>query len=668
MHKKHGIVPTIKTLRLAAIAAAFAVAAAPRGAGAQPAAESPRANFYAWANREWLAKAVIPGDQARVDNFTDLQNTVYDRLNKLFVGLRKAPSRTEEQEKIIKIYDGFADLEAREQRGAQPIAEDLKAIDAVKTHRDVARRFAELQKIGVASPLVIGPLSDFKDSTRNIAIVVQNGLAMDRDYYSGTDARSVKQRALYEAFVADLFKAAGIPDAEAKAKEALAVETKLAAIQWSKVENRDMRKIYNPRTPAEFLKMTRGIYGEQALSVLGVPAGAKMVVAQPSFVRDYAALFRTIGVGQWKTYMKARLLAKDAALLSSPFKKALVKYEIALGLYAQEKPMWKQSVDYLNNSVGMMVGRAYSDEYFKEATKKSVEKLVLSIRDEFRASIARAQWLAPETRAKALEKIDAMEFKIGYPDKWKDYSALKIDGTDAIANDRRIMRFEHARSMAKIGRPVDKSDWEHAPQEINAFYDPSANSFVLLAGILQEPFYSATGDAVMNYGGIGFVVGHEIGHGFDDQGSRFGPKGNLKQWWTPADDAAYARKRKSLIEQANAYEILPGTFLKGELEIGEIMGDLCGAQIALGAYRKAVAAQGADDKKVLKDFFAQLAATWRSKWREDFLLQVLQTDGHPPSEFRSNGIVKQFDEFHQIYEVKPGDKMYLAPEKRVLMW
>jgi predicted metalloendopeptidase len=513
--------------------------------------ENPRVNFYTWANREWLAKSEIPSDQARVDNFTYLENAIYDQLNELFTTLRKAPSRTPEQEMMLRVYDGYSDLPAREKRGIAPIAQDLKAIDAIKTHQDAARRFAEFQKLGIASPLMIGPLADFKDSTMNIAFVVQGGLGMTRDYYSGTDAQSTKQRALYEAFLIDIFKAANMPEAEAKAKGVLSLETSLAAIQWSNVENRDMQKIYNPLTANEYFAMTRDLYGEKALTVLGVPKGAKMVVAQPSFVKSYAILFRKTGIHSWKDYMKARLLMRYAKLLSSQFKKAAVKYEISLGLYAEEKPSWKQNIDYLNNTLGMLVGKAYTEKYFGEKTKDSVRKLVLSIRDEFRASIAHADWLAAETKTKALEKIDAMRFQIGYPEKWKDYSALTIDGTDAVENDRRIALFTHNNDMAKISHPVDDSEWEHAPQEINAFYDPTKNAFVLLAGILQEPFYNASASLAQNYGGIGFVIGHEIGHGFDDQGSRFGPKGNLKQWWTAADDAAYARKRKSLIEQAN---------------------------------------------------------------------------------------------------------------------
>ena len=258
-----------------------------------------------------------------------------------------------------------------------------------------------------------------------------------------------------------------------------------------------------------------------------------------------------------------------------------------------------------------------------------------------------------------------MAFQIGYPEKWRDYSSVSVDKADAVGNDRCLGRHEHNRAMNKIGRQVDPADWGHAPHQVNAYYDPTKNTFVLLAGILHKPFFDVMAD---NYGGIGFIIGHEIGHAFDDQGSIFDGNGNLNNWWTEEDKAAYNKLKQALIDQANAYEILPGTYLNGELEIGEIMGDLSGAQIALAAYRKALNAEGQDMMKAEQKFFAQLARTWRSNWREEFIRIILQSDPHPPSEFRANGIVKQFDAVYDAFGVKPGDKMYLPPDQRVLLW
>jgi predicted metalloendopeptidase len=438
-------------------------------------------------------------------------------------------------------------------------------------------------------------------------------------------------------------------------------ESKLAAIQWSRVENRDMQKIYNPTTFDAFLKMSADFYGDDMMKVWGAPRSAKLNIGQPSYFEKYGALFKSIPVATWQDYLRARLLTANAGLLNSAFKAALAQRGKDLGLIQEEEATWKQGIEFTASAASMMLGRAYVERYYDMNTKAAVTELVLSIRDSFRSSLEHCSWMSETTRKKAIEKLDKMRFKIGYPDQWRDYSALEIPGTDLAENNRRAMLFDHKRNMTKIGRPVDRNEWDRSPHEINAFYDPTRNEFVLLAAILQAPFYSEKGSAAMKYGGLGFVVGHEIGHGFDDQGCRFDGDGNMQNWWTEADAKAYNEKRQRLIAQANAYEILPGTFLKGEQEIGEIMGDLSGAQIALRAYRKTPNASE-------EAFFTQLSQTWRSKWRDEFLKLVIQTDNHPPSEFRSNGIVKQFDEFHQIFSIKPGDKMYLAPQDRVLLW
>ena len=622
---------------------------------------SPGVNFYTWANREWLEKTVIPADKPRADNFSQLEDTVTKQLRDMLAELETAKSRTPEQDKLVRLYSSFIDMARRDAKGIAPIAGDLNKIDGLKTHRDVAMLFAYFQTVGIPTPVVIAPLPDFKESTMNIGFVTQAGLGIERDYYLGTDEYSLKQQRLYRAYLSKLFEIAAVSNAEATADRVFSLESKLASIQWSRVENRDMQKIYNPTPAKVFLQGASDFYGDDLIKGWGVPSNVKLNITQPSYFEKYGALFRSIPVSDWQDYLRARLLTSYAGLLTSEFKAALVQRGKDLGLIQEEQEMWKQGVEFLAGAANMMLGRAYVERYYDKNTKAAVTELVLSIRDSFRSSIEHASWMSGETRRKAMEKLEKMRFKIGYPDQWRDYSGLEIPGTDLVENQRRAALFEHRRSMAKIGHPVDRNEWEHSPHEINAFYDSTRNEFVLLAAILHEPFYSEKGSAAMKYGGLGFVVGHEIGHGFDDQGCRFDGDGNMVNWWTVSDTKAYDAKKQRLIEQANAYEILPGTYLKGEQEIGEIMGDLSGAQIALSAYRKT---PGASDKA----FFVQLAQTWRSKWRDDFLKMVIQSDPHPPSEFRSNGIVRQFDEFYKAFDVKPGDKMYLPPAERVLLW
>lgn len=622
---------------------------------------TPASDFYTWANADWLAKTPIPGDRPRVDNFSVLEDTVREQLRDLLTGLQSAPSRTPDQDKLMRLYGSFMDAARRDAKGLAAIGDELEKIEKLETHRDVARLFAEFQTLGVASPVMVAAEPDFKDSTVSIGFIAQSGLGIERDYYLGTDADSLKQQQLYRAYLAKLFALAALPGPDAIVARVFELETKLAGIQWSRVENRDMQKVYNPTTSAAFLEKSAEFHGDELMKTWGVPAGAKLSVMQPDYLAKYGALFRATPVATWKDYLRARLLTAYATLLTSDFKAADIERQKALGLLKEEPAPWKQGIDFVAGTADMMLGRAYVEKYYDKATKEAVTKIVLSIRDTYRASIEGAAWMSEETRRKALEKLEKMQFKVGYPDKWRDYSALEIPGLDLCENYRNAMRFDHQRGMAKIGKPIDRAEWDRSPHEINAFYNPTRNEFVLLAAILQGAFYGERMTLAEKYGGLGFVVGHEIGHGFDDQGSQFDGDGNMRNWWLPADTTAYNAKKSRLIAQANAFEVLPGTFLKGDLEIGEIMADLGGAQIALLAYRKT---PDASDEA----FFKQLAQTWRSKWRDEFVKLVIQSDNHPPSVFRSNGIVKQFEDFHQAFHVKPGDKMYLAPEERVLLW
>jgi predicted metalloendopeptidase len=623
---------------------------------------SPAVDFYAWANREWLKETTIRADRSREDNFGVLEDDIYEQIRSLFAELKATASRTPEQDKLLMLYDGFVDMNRRDAQGIASIAGELKSIDEIKTHRDIARWFAYAWSIGVAAPVLMEPHVDYKDSTTNIGLVSQAGLGIEREYYLGTDKNSRKQKRLYRNHLSALFKLISTRAFAATAGRVVELETQLAKIQWSAVENRNKQKTYNPTTVKAFISQSAPFYGDEMVKAWRVPSlDAKVSVMQPSYIEQFGALFRSTSVSAWQEYLRARVLVAYAGLLTSAFRSANVQYEKDRGLIQEETEMWRQGIDFVSQAANMMLGRAYVERYFDEDTKAGVTRIVMAIHESFRSSIAQVAWMSDETRRKALDKMDKMKFKIGYPDRWPEYDALEIRGTDLVEDYMRAARFEHDRSLAKFGQPVDRNDWGHSPHEINAYYDPTRNEFVLLAAILREPFYSTKGSMAMQYGGLGFVVGHEMGHGFDDQGSQFDGEGNLVNWWTDEDAKAYNDKKQRLIDQANHYEILPGTFLRGENEIGEIMGDLSGAQIALRAYKKTA---GASDEA----FFIQLAQTWRSKQREQFLRLVIQEDVHPPSEFRANGIVKQFDEFHAAFNIKPDDRMYLAPEERVLLW
>ena len=624
-------------------------------------AENAAENFYTWANKEWLEDTEIAPDMPRADNFSAIEEKVNTQIKDLIEELKDKEARTPEEEKLVRLYDSFVDMDQRDDKGISPIAEDLAKIDALKTHLDLAKLFAYYQSIGITTPMKISAQTDFKDSSFNIAVVEQEGLGIDRDYYLGKDDNSLKQQKLYKTFLTKLFKLASISNPEASADRVLELERKLAEIQWSQIENRDSEKVYNPTTFKAFAKVSSDFYAEEIMKDLKVPNNVKLCIAQPSYFKKYSSLYRSTPLSTWQDYARARLLNTYSVLLTSEFKAVQAQYQKDLGLIQEEEELWKQGIKFASDNANMILGRAYVEKYFDKKIKTDVTELVHSIRDSYRSSIEQAPWMSKETKKKAIDKLEKMQFKIGYPDQWIDYSGLEIPGTVLAENYKSVKLFEQQRDSAKFGHPVNRNEWEHSPHDVNASYNPTSNEFVILAAILQKPLYSEKASAAMKYGSLGFIVGHEIGHGFDDQGSRFDGVGNLVNWWNKTDLKAYNEKRQKLIDQANAYEILPGVYLKGEQEIGEIMGDLSGAQIAFRAYKKTA---GASDRA----FFIQLAKTWRSKWRDEFLLMVLHKDVHPPSEFRSNGIVIQFEEFYKAFKIKPGDKMYLAPEKRILMW
>jgi len=657
-------------------AALFAAGCADFGAGTpgdksggnEPAASGPTRNFYGWVNEEWLKSTPIPPDKPGVNNFLLIQIEVNKEIENLLASLGKKPRKSVEERKLSVLFDAYMDMEKRNALGISPLRRELRRIDRAKNHDDIAVLFSRLQNLGVEAPLVFAVATDFKKSDQYIVFASQAGLGLQREDYLGGDERSKKIREDYREVVQRMFELASVDDAAGQARSVLELERSLAKIQRSKVENRNIAKIYNVTDFKGLRAKARHLKIERQMPVLRMPTKYPFNVMQPSYVEAFDALFVSRDLKTWKAYLKARLLLGYARLLDQDFKAAIVSYEIERGLYVKEEPLAQQAVRYLNQNVGMLLGKSYVENSFDEGIKQTLLRIIKTIVDEYRVAIAASPRMTAETKRKAIEKLDKMSFKVGYPDKWRDYSSLLPKAGGLVQNHMRIQRYEQKRNTDKLGKPVDRGEWGYPPQVINAYYDPTKNTFVLLAGILHPPFFASGGSDAEHYGGIGFVIGHEIGHGFDDQGRRFDGDGNLANWWSKEDAAAYDEVRKALIAQANQYEILPGKTLKGELEIGEIMGDASGAEIALRAYRKIIAAKHLDREQAYRDYFRQLAKTWRDKLRPDYQLLLLDKDPHPPSEFRANGIVKNFDEFHAVFKTQPGDPMYLPPAERVHIW
>ena len=626
-------------------------------------------NYYQYINHHWLEKTVIPANRAGINNFVTIQDTVHDRMKQLVLQLQDGGPQSVDQQKIAALYQSYNDLEHRNKQGIKPIQDELQKIAMLKSHRQVALMFASLQRQGITTPWVGFVDADYKDSNRNIVHLSQGGLSIDREYYVVDDARSVQQREFLHTALNQLLALAGYADADAMASNVIALESRLAAIQSSNIENRDVDRTYNMVSYQQLVASTAQLFTASQLAALGIPGDYPVNVMQPAYLQQLQQLFGDVELAVWRQYLAARVVLNYARLLSEDFTRVTTAYDIERGLYETRPPQWQLAIAYLNDNVGMLLGKLYVEAYFDDSIKIQVQAIKDSIKQEYRLAIAASDRLGPQTKQSALQKLDKMAYQIGYPDQWQDYSSLQLDRQDLVGNQQRIALYEHQRNIDKLGKPVDRSEWAVPPQEVNAFYNPGTNTFVLLAGILVEPFYSSNGDLAANYGGVGFVIGHEIGHGFDDQGSRFDGDGNLANWWSESDARQFDSIRLRLIEQANAYEILPGHWLNGELEIGEIIGDLSGAEIALRAFEKQAQKQepGGRDE-AMERFLAQLAITWRSKIRREVLLNQLQSDPHPPAEYRANGTVRNLDEYHEIYRTRAGDGMYLAPAERVNIW
>jgi predicted metalloendopeptidase len=404
------------------------------------------------------------------------------------------------------------------------------------------------------------------------------------------------------------------------------------------------------------------------LDTVGIKKDMPFDITYKEYLKAFNELFVKIDVESWKSYLEAQYIKKYSWTTITAFGDATFEYKKSLGLASKQSPMWKRGQAQVNKMANMLLGKLYIKEYFDPATKTKAKSIVEDVIAEFKENISSSKLFSQPTKDRAMKKINNMKFNIGYPDEWQNYDTLKIDKADLFGNYKRYMAYKDARYIAKLDKPVDKSKWAYAPQVLNAYYAPNENKFVLLGAILQKPVFDINASDAKNYGGIGMIIGHEIGHGFDDHGSRYDYLGNASDWWEKEDRVKYTERAESLISQADHFEYLPNKYLNGHLEVGEIIGDLNGVNISLAAYEKIIKEKGLDRKASLKEFFISLAKVWRNKTEPHVLERIIHIDNHPVSEFRVNGVLKNVDTFHEIFETKEGDKMYLAPEKRVKLW
>ncbi|MEJ0086620.1 MAG: M13 family metallopeptidase [Pseudomonadota bacterium] len=634
----------------------------------------PQDDLYRFVGGGWLANTQIPPDRSNYGTFTILDDQAKEEVRDLVVAASVQPNRApgSDAQKVGDFYLAYLDTNRVESLGLAPLKDELARIQALATPRDVARYIGRAQRLGVAQPFKWFSSADSRNSGTYIASITQRGLTMpDRDYYLSPDEKYARFRAGFALYVEQLLARAGERNAKSAAARIAALETRLANYQWTNVQNRDPVKTYNPMTLPEYEKLAPGFDWIAFFDGLGAPV-QKQDIGQPTFIKGVGQLVKTVPVADWRAYFEFQLLDKYAPALPAQF--ADLEFDFhqrTLNGVQEPRPRWRRAVDSMDTNIGELVGRMFVEAHFSAAAKQRMKELVANLLKAFDGSIDGLDWMSAATRAEAKKKLAKITVKIGYPDKWRDYSALTIRGDDLVGNLMRAAEFENNRQIQRSGGPVDKDEWRMTPQTVNAYYSPSTNEITFPAAILRPPFFDATGDDAVNYGGIGSAIGHEISHGFDDSGRQFDGDGNLRDWWTADDGAKFKQRADLVVKQFAAYTVLDGRHLNGELTLGENIGDLSGLAVAFRAYKLSLGGKPAaeiDGFTGEQRFFLGWAQVWRRKYRDEDLLKRTLTDPHSPSEFRTNGPTGNIDSFYDAFGVKEGDRMYRPPAQRVKIW
>ena len=627
----------------------------------------PGDDFYRFANGTWAKTTPIPPDRSNFGLFAALDELSLQRSRDILEEAARAPGS-----RIGDLYASFMDEAAADAAGAKPLAPTIGAIKGAPSKAGLAAEMGRLLRIGVNQPFPFTVGQDDKNPDVYVVQFYQGGLGLpDRDYYLQAEARMTGIRGDYEAYLARLLTLAGEPNAAARAKAVAAFETGLARAHWTRIDSRDSSKTYNPWTRADFDAKAPGFDWQAYLAAAGAEGRMSFLVAQPSAVTGMAKLFAETPLPVLKDYLIVRTLNDYAGYLSKPFVDAEFAFnETRLSGTPQNADRWKRGVILVKGLLGEELGKAYVARHFTPETKAAAEALVKNVIAAMDARLQTLSWMAPETRAKARAKLAAFTPKIGYPEKWRDYSAYEVRRGDLVGDVMRGEAFEFQRNLDKLGKPVDRTEWGMTPMEVNAYANFTFNEIVFPAAILQPPFFDPNADPAVNYGGIGAVIGHEMSHHFDDQGSKYDAAGRLTDWWTPQDVERFNALTAQLVKQYDAYEPLPGAHVQGQLTLGENIADLAGLTAAHDAYMLSLGGKPApviDGFTGDQRFYLGWAQVWRRNYREENLRQRLLTDPHAPSEQRA-AVVRNLDPWYAAYQVKPGEKLYLAPEARVRIW
>ncbi|WNM19777.1 M13 family metallopeptidase [Flavobacterium capsici] len=634
----------------------------------------PGDDFGKFVNGNWIKNTQIPADKASYGAFDMLVDQSQKDVKSIIEEAAKGNNvQGSDEQKIGDYYASFIDRKTRDSKGIEPIKPELAKIDAITNYNELASYFGRANRLGLNVPFSISVYTDFLDPTKYTAITWQGGLGLpDRDYYLSTDAKMAELRAKYVAHVEAMLTLAGMENPAEKAKTIMNLETTLASSHMKKEDTRDIVKLNNPY-PVENLKTLMPDFDWSAmLTQSGFDKEKKVVVTQVDYTKSLNNIIKNTPIDTWKTFLKWGVIKNAATSLTTEIDKQNFEfYGKAMSGTEKQQEDWKRAVNRVNEGLGEIVGKVYVKKHFSPEAKERMTVLVNNLLKAYAESIKKLDWMSDATKKEALKKVDKFMVKIGYPDKWRDYSKLTIDKSDLYGNTARATEFEYQRNLDKLGKPVDRSEWGLTPQTVNAYYNPSLNEIVFPAAILQPPFFNMNADDAVNYGGIGAVIGHEIGHGFDDQGSTFDGEGVMKNWWTPADLEAFKAKTNALVEQYNEFKVFPDLNVNGAFTLGENIGDLGGLSIAIKAYKMSLNGKEApvmDGYTGIQRVFLGWGQVWAEKTRDEALRTQVATDPHSPAQFRVNGVVRNVPEFYEAFDIKPTDKLYLAPEKRVKIW
>jgi putative endopeptidase len=635
----------------------------------------PGDNFYLYANGNWMKENPVPASKTRWGSFDVLRLNSSGRLKDLAEEAAANPSKNSIYQRVGDFYTSAMDSVAIEKLGYDPIRPELQKISSITDKDQILNSLADLRSKGVGSILFrfyVG--QDNKDVNTYIPRLSQGGTTLpDRDYYLKDNARSKSIRTAYLSYMTDMFQMTGdnAADAAKKAEYVLALETGLAKLQLSRVEMRDPQKTYNKFSIADFTKLTPGFDWKSLLSAVKVSDNDSLLVNNPDFFKGADALFTAVPLDVWKAYVKWHVIESAAPYLSSAFVNRAFEFSKVLSGQKEITPRWQTMTKLLDRSLGELIGQMYVEKYFTEAAKERMVALVNNVQETFADRINRLTWMSDSTKQQALIKLHAVVKKIGFPDKWETYPGVVINRNDFYGNVQSIYAFRYNKMINRMGAPVDKTEWGMTPPTINAYYNPSNNEIAFPAGILQFPFFDFGADDAVNYGGVAAVIGHELTHGFDDQGRQFAADGNMKDWWTNTDAEKFKVLAQKVVDQYDAFVVNDSLHVNGKLTLGENLADLGGLNIAYEAFKKTP--EGKSNKKIDgftpdQRFFLSWAQVWRSNTLPEYASQLILTDPHSPGLYRCNGPISNMDSWYKAFDVKPGDDMYKPEKDRISIW